>query len=222
MSDRTLEMNDRLYDYLQSVSLREPDVLARLREETHQLGWVKVMQISPEQGQFMALMAELTGAKRYLEVGTFTGYSALAVAMAMPPDGQVVACDVSAEWTDVGKRYWQEAGVSEKMDLRLAPAVETLDGLLADGQANTFDLMFIDADKTNYEAYYERGLKLVRPGGVIMIDNVLWGGAVADPANNEPDTVAIRALNEKLSKDNRITLSMLPVGDGLTLARRRI
>lgn len=222
MSNRTIQVDDRLYQYLLDNSLREADILRQLREETAKLGRIKQMQISPEQGQFMALLAELTGAQRLLEVGTFTGYSALACALAMPPDAEIIACDVSEEWTNIAKRYWQEAGVSEKITLKLGPAAQTLKGLLDAGKANTFDLMFIDADKSGYDTYYELGLKLVRPGGLILIDNVLWGGDVADPAVKDEDTEAIRALNKKLATDNRIGLSMLPVGDGLTLARRRI
>lgn len=222
MSNRTIQVDDRLYDYLLANSLREADILRQLREETAKLGRIKQMQISPEQGQFMALLAELTGAQRLLEVGTFTGYSALACALAMPPDAEIIACDVSEEWTNIAKRYWQEAGVSEKITLKLGPAAQTLKGMLDAGKANTFDLMFIDADKSGYDTYYELGLKLVRPGGLILIDNVLWGGDVADPAVKDEDTEAIRALNKKLATDNRIGLSMLPVGDGLTLARRRI
>lgn len=222
MSNRTIQVDDRLYDYLLDNSLREADILRQLREETAKLGRIKQMQISPEQGQFMALLAELTGAQRLLEVGTFTGYSALACALAMPPDAEIIACDVSEEWTNIAKRYWQEAGVSEKITLKLGPAAQTLKGLLDAGKANTFDLMFIDADKSGYDTYYELGLKLVRPGGLILIDNVLWGGDVADPAVKDEDTEAIRALNKKLATDNRIGLSMLPVGDGLSLARRRV
>lgn len=222
MSNRTIQVDERLYDYILDVSVRESGVLRKLREETVALGGVSRMQISPEQGQFMAFLVELTGARRMLEVGTFTGYSALACAAALPPDGEFVACDLSKEWTDVGQKYWQEAGVAEKITLKLGPAVETLQTLLAQGQGNAFDMMFIDADKTSYLQYYELGLKLVRPGGLILIDNVLWGGAVADSAQQDEDTQAIRALNEKLHTDNRITLSLIPMGDGLTLARRRI
>jgi predicted O-methyltransferase YrrM len=222
MSNRTIQVDDKLYDYIVSVSVREADILRKLREETAQLGGMARMQISPEQGQFMALLVELTGAKRMLEVGTFTGYSTLACATALPPDGELVACDMSKEWTDIGQRYWQDAGVSDKIQLRLGPAAETLQALLDADQANTFDLMFIDADKVNYDTYYELGLKLVRPGGLIMIDNVLWHGSVADPGVQDEDTNAIRALNKKLHTDNRITLSMVPISDGLTLARRRI
>jgi predicted O-methyltransferase YrrM len=222
MSNRTIQVDDRLYDYIVSVSVRETDVLRKLREETARLGGMARMQISPEQGQFMALLVELTGARRMLEVGTFTGYSALACATALPPDGELVACDMNREWTDMAQRYWHEAGVSDKIQLRLGAAADTLKSLIEGGQANTFDLMFIDADKANYDTYYELGLKLVRPGGLIMIDNVLWHGSVADPSVQDEDTNAIRALNQKLHIDNRISLSMVPISDGLTLARRRI
>jgi len=221
MSNRLIEITDRLYEYIQNVSVREPEILKQLRDETLKVGSIARMQIAPDQGQFMALLCELLGVNRYLEVGTFTGYSTLACALAMPPDGKIVACDVSEEWTDIGRRFWQEAGVAEKIDLRLAPAADTLEALLADGQAGTFDLMFIDADKAGYDRYYELGLKLVRPGGLILIDNVLWGGSVADPANTDKDTLAIRALNEKIQSDNRVTISLLPLADGLTMARRR-
>jgi len=178
------------------------------------------MQITPEQGQFMQLLLRTLGARRTIEIGVFTGYSALCTALALPADGQVIACDVSEEWTAIGRRYWLEAGVADKIDLRLSPAVETLDALLADGQAGQFDFAFIDADKDNYDAYYERCLQLVRPGGIIAVDNVLWHGDVIDPSKQDPDTVAIRALNRKLHLDPRIELSMLPMGDGLTVARR--
>lgn len=220
MRRQTLDLNDELYDYLLSVSLREPPVLARLREETAELPRA-VMQISPEQGQFMALLAELMGARRVLEVGTFTGYSALVVALALPADGRVVACDVDEDTTAVARRYWAEAGVADRIDLRLGPAVDTLAGLLAEGAAGTFDFAFIDADKENYDAYYESALALLRPGGLVVIDNVLWSGAVADPERQDPDTTALRALNAKLHGDRRISLSLLPVGDGITLARKR-
>ena len=179
------------------------------------------MQVGPEQGQFMALLVELMGARNALEVGTFTGYSALAVALALPEDGRLVACDVSEEWTAIGRRYWEEAGVAHKIDLRLAPAVETLDALLAEGRAGTFDFVFIDADKEGYDAYYERALELTRAGGLVVLDNTLWRGDVADPTISDVDTDAIRAINAKLAVDERVTLSLLPVGDGLTLARKR-
>lgn len=220
MSNRTIDLTDDLYDYLLQVSLREPPLLARLREETKDVPFAG-MQISPEQGQFMRLLVELIGARRTLEVGTYTGYSALAVALSLPPDGQVIACDISDEYTSVGRPYWAEAGVADKIDLRLAPAVETLDTLIAEGGADSFDFAFIDADKTNYATYYERALVLVRQGGLIAIDNVLWDGAVVDPADESEDTLAIRALNAALTDDERVSLSMVPIGDGLTLARKR-
>ncbi len=220
MSNRTLVLNDTLYDYLLSVSLREPDVLRRLREETAEMPQGK-MQISPEQGQFMALLAELISARRYLEIGTFTGYSALVVALALPQDGQVIACDISEEFTARARPYWEEAGVAEKIDLRIAPALETLDALIAGGESGSFDFAFIDADKTNYQGYFQRALDLIRPGGLICVDNVLWSGAVVDPARDDDDTEAIRAFNDRLSDDPRISLSLVPIGDGLTLARKR-
>ena len=220
MSRRTEPLTDELYDYLVRVSLREPDVLRRLREETAQLEQA-AMQIGPEQGQLMALLVELLGATRVLEIGTFTGYSALAMALALPESGRVVACDVSEEWTRVARRFWAEAGVSHKIDLRLAPALETLDALLADGRAGDFDFAFIDADKENYATYFERSLELVRVGGLVAIDNVLWSGKVADPEVTDADTQAIRSLNAKLKDDERVSLSLVPIGDGLTLARKR-
>ena len=220
MSNRTIDLTDRLYDYLLKVSLRESPLLAELRAETAKLPMAG-MQISPEQGQFMALLAELIGARRALEVGTFTGYSSLVVALAMPADGKLVACDVSEEFTAIARRYWARAGVAAKIDLRLAPALDTLGKLLADGGAGTFDLAFIDADKKEYDGYYEAVLKLLRPGGLLLVDNVLWDGAVADPKKRDSDTLAIRALNKKLHDDKRISLSLIPIGDGLTLARKR-
>jgi caffeoyl-CoA O-methyltransferase len=220
MSSRTLELTDRLYDYLLRTSLREPPLLAELRAETAGLPMAG-MQISPEQGQFMALLVETIGARRTIEVGTFTGYSALCVALALPADGKVVACDVSEEYTAVARRYWSRAGVAAKIELRLAPALDTLGKLLAEGAAGNFDFAFIDADKREYDGYYEAILKLLRPGGLVAIDNVLWSGAVADPAKQDDDTRAIRALNEKLKADTRISLSLLTIGDGLTLARKR-
>lgn len=220
MSSRTINLSDELYEYLHTVSLREPDILRRLREETAKMPDA-AMQISPEQGQFMALLLELLDARRVIEVGTFTGYSSLRMALALPPDGRIIACDINEQTTAVARRYWAEAGVADKIDLRLAPAGETLSALLQDGQAGRFDFMFIDADKTGYDTYYELGLKLVRPGGLIAIDNVLWSGAVIDKADETADTKAIRALNAKLKDDERISLSLVPIGDGLTLARRR-
>ena len=220
MSARSIGLSDRLYDYYLANSLREPPVLARLREETAGMARGS-MQISPEQGQFMALLVEITGARRTLEVGTFTGYSTLAVALALPPEGRVVACDISADYTAVGRRYWAEAGVAEKIELRLGPALETLDSLLAEGAAGRFDFMFIDADKEGYLDYYERGLELLRPGGLMAVDNVLWGGRVAEPDQDSEETRAIRAINEALHADERVSLAMIPIGDGLTLARKR-
>ena len=220
MSSRTIQMTDRLYDYLLKVSLREAPLLAELRAETAKLPMAG-MQISPEQGQFMALLAELIGARRAIEVGTFTGYSSLCVAQALPSDGKLIACDISEEFTAVARRYWAKAGVTGRIELRLAPAPDTLKSLLAGGGAGSFDFAFIDADKTQYDAYYEAILKLLRPGGLVTIDNVLWSGAVADGRKRDADTVALRALNEKLKTDKRISLSMLPIGDGLTLARKR-
>ncbi len=224
MTRQPIKIDDRLHDYILAHSLREPEVLRRLREETASLPGAN-MQIGPEQGQFMALLVELIGARRTLEIGTFTGYSALVVALALPPEGRVVACDVSAEYTAVARRYWAEAGVADKIELHLAPALETLDRLLAPGQAGSqaesFDFAFIDADKANYGAYYERALALLRPGGLIAIDNVLWDGKVVEEATHDPDTRAIQGLNAALKDDSRVTISLLPLGDGLTLARKR-
>ena len=220
MTRRTNHLSDDLYAYLLDISLREPPVMKRLREETASLERSN-MQIGPEQGQFMALLVELMGARNALEIGTFTGYSALAVALALPEDGRLVACDISEEWTAIGRRYWEEAGVAHKIDLRLAPALETLDALVAEGRAGTFDFAFLDADKEGYDAYYERTLELMRPGGLIVLDNTLWEGKVVDPEVTDADTEAIRAINAKLAGDERVTLSLLPVGDGLTLARKR-
>ncbi len=211
---------ENIYEYLSSVSVREPDVLRRLRAETAPLPRA-TMQITPDQGQFMALLIQLLGARRTLEVGVFTGYSSLAVALALPDDGQVVACDVSEEYTAIARRYWKEAGVDHKIELHLRPALETLDGLLAQGRRGTFDFAFIDADKANYDAYYERALELLRPGGLVAIDNVLWSGRVADPAQNDADTVALRSLNKKILADSRVSISMLSIGDGVTLALKR-
>ena len=221
MTTRTLQMNERLARYMIETSIREPDILVRLREETQRLGDRASMQIAPEQGQFMALLIELTGARRLLEVGTFTGYSALVCALAMPADGQIVCCDISEEYTAVALAFWGEAGVSDKIELRLGPARQSLDTLLNEGQANSFDAAFIDADKANYDSYYECALRLVRPGGLIMLDNTLWGGAVADPEAQDADTQALRRLNDKLLRDPRVSISLVPIGDGLTLARRR-
>ena len=220
MSNRSISLTDSLYDYLLEVSLREPDLLRRLREETaaHPLAR---MQISPEQGQFMALLARLLGVRRCLEIGVFTGYSSLALALALPDDGRIVACDVNERWTAIARRYWAAAGVAHKIDLRMAPALDTLRQLLAAGEAGSYDCVFIDADKENYVGYYERALELLRPGGLVLVDNTLWSGRVADPENAEPDTLALRHFNEHLHGDDRIDLSLVPIGDGLTLARKR-
>jgi predicted O-methyltransferase YrrM len=220
MSKRTVNLDDRLYDYLLNVSLRDTPVQKALREETDKQEWAR-MQISPDQAQFMALLVKLTDARKTIEVGTFTGYSALAIAQALPEDGVVVACDVSEEWTSIGKRFWKQAGVAHKIDLRLAPAAKTLTGLIEDGQNDSYDFAFIDADKENQLVYYEYCLQLVRPGGLIAIDNVLWGGDVANPDNQSEDTVAIRKFNEFVYQDGRVDISLVPIGDGLTLARRR-
>ncbi|MBD2022754.1 class I SAM-dependent methyltransferase [Leptolyngbya sp. FACHB-36] len=220
MSNKTLSLDDRLYEYLLSVSLREPDILAQLRQETAKHPRA-MMQIAPDQGQFMVLLLRLMNAKTVLEVGVFTGYSSLCMALALPPDGKIVACDISDEYTTIARRYWNLAGVAHKVDLRIAPALETLDQLLAAGQANTFDFAFIDADKDNYRHYYDRALQLVRPGGLIAIDNVLWGGQVTDAHAPDDSTQAIRAFNAALRDDDRVTLSLLPISDGLTLALKR-
>jgi predicted O-methyltransferase YrrM len=220
MSDATLNLTPSLYTYLLNYSLREPDVLRHLRNDTHLLP-MSVMQISPEQGQFLGLLIELLQAKKTLDIGTFTGYSALCVALALPENGKVIACDTSVEWTDIAKKYWDKAAVSHKIDLKIAPAQKTLEALINDGQQNTFDFSFIDADKENYDTYYEKSLKLLRVGGLIAIDNVLWSGRVADSSDESIDTVALRKLNSKLHQDQRVTLSMLPIGDGLTLLRKR-
>ena len=217
---RHFAFDERTYQYLIKTSVRETDVARRLREETQELPQAQ-MQIGPDQGQFLQLLVQLIQAKKTLEVGVFTGYSSLWVAMGLPDDGRMVACDVSEEYTSVARRYWKEAGVDHKIDLQLRPALETLDGLLGKAEADTFDFAFIDADKSNYDNYYERALRLVRRGGLIAIDNTIWSGRVADPAETDSDTVAIRKLNEKLRDDERIALSMLTIGDGLTLAMKR-
>lgn len=220
MTRRTLLLTDELYDYLLSVSLREPEVLRRLREETAAHPKAQ-MQISPEQGQFMAFLIRLIDARRTLELGVFTGYSALSAALALPPDGEVVACEIDEEYAAVARGWWEEAGVDLKIDLRLGPALETLDALLAGGEDDAFDFAFVDADKNGYLDYYERCLRLVRPGGLILFDNTLWGGAVADPDAADEAAESLRAFNVHLHLDERIDLSLLPLSDGLTLARRR-
>jgi caffeoyl-CoA O-methyltransferase len=220
MSSQKTELSTELHEYMLAVSLREPEILRRLRAETAALPNAG-MQISPEQGQLMALLLRLMGAKRTIEVGVFTGYSSLITALALPEDEKIVACDVSEKYTAVAQRYWQEAGVAHKIQLHLAPATETLAQLLKTGEAGKFDFAFIDADKENYDAYYEHCLQLVRPGGLIVIDNVLWHGRVLDANDQSSDTQAIRAINQKLHTDERVELSLVPIGDGLTLLWKR-
>ncbi len=220
MSNRTLTLDDRSYEYLLAHSLREAPALAKLRAETASHPKVN-MQIAPEQGQFMQMLVRLSGARRAIEVGVFTGYSSLAVMLAMPADGRLLALDVSDEYTSVARRHWQAAGVADRIELVIAPAKDTLDARIAAGEGGRYDFAFIDADKTGYLGYYERLLKLLRPGGLIVVDNTLWGGEVANPRNRDADTVAIREFNDVLHKDPRIELALLPVGDGLTLARIR-
>lgn len=220
MSNRSLNLDDALYQYLLDVSLRESPLLKRLREETAQLPTAR-WQIAPEQGQFMALLVQISGARKILEIGTFTGYSALCMAQAMPADGRLICCDLPGEYNAIAERYWHEAGVAERIDLRLAPALETLSALERGGQSESFDLIFIDADKANYRVYLEHALVLVRQGGLILFDNVLWSGRVLEQSPESADTRAIQALNRGLLRDSRIDLSLLPLGDGLTLCRKR-
>jgi caffeoyl-CoA O-methyltransferase len=220
MSLSTLSLTPDVHRYLLDHSLREPAILARLRSVTAAMPMAR-MQVSPEQGQFLQLLARTIGARRCLEIGTFTGYSSLAVALALPGDGRLVACDVSVEWTQVARQFWREAGVDSLIDLRLQPALRTLDELLAEGSASAFDFAFIDADKGNYCGYYERTLDLLRPGGLICVDNVLWGGKVADASVNDADTQALRAFNDLVHRDERVDLSLVPIGDGLTVLRKR-
>jgi predicted O-methyltransferase YrrM len=221
MSNQSIGLNDALYQYLLANSVHEPEILTKLRQETAQHPLVN-MQISPEQGQLMGLLIQLIGAKKCLEVGVFTGYSALAVALNLPDDGRIIACDISEEFTAIARRYWQEAGVNHKINLHIAPALATLDQLLTNGEAATFDFVFIDADKNNYAAYYDRCLQLVRSGGLILIDNVLWYGRVADPAMNEDKrTIAIKQINQQIYHDDRVQISLIPIGDGLTIARKK-
>lgn len=220
MSNRTLTLDDDLYAYLLAHSLRETPELRALRELTLRHQYAN-MQIAPEQGQLMALLVRLMGARRIVEIGTFTGYSALCMALALPADGRLICCDLSEEWTAVASSYWRESGVENLIDLRIAPALETLDSLLREGHGGALDMAFIDADKANYDNYYERSLQLLRPGGLIMFDNTLWNGTVADPSVTDEDTDALRLLNSKLHGDERIDLSLVPIGDGLTLARKR-
>ncbi|MEW9900727.1 class I SAM-dependent methyltransferase [Chitinivorax sp. PXF-14] len=229
MDKSEIKFTSALHDYILSVSLREPDVLRRLREETDR-DPNAIMQIPPEQGQLMAFLIRVLGAKKAIEIGTYTGYSTLCVALALPQDGVVVACDINDGWAEIGRKYWNEAGVADRIDFRLGPALDTMDELLASGQRETFDFAFIDADKSNYIRYYEATLSLLRPGGIIAIDNVLLFGSVVDPTVldadlrsriSNDDISVLRELNEKIGKDPRVDLSMLPVADGLTLVRKR-
>jgi caffeoyl-CoA O-methyltransferase len=220
MSSRTHNLDAPLWEYMLETGLREPELFRRLRAQTATLPQAQ-MQISPEQGQFMMLLVELLGCRRAIEIGTFTGYSALCVAAALPDDGRLIACEFNREWTALAQRYWKEAGVAHKIDLRLAPALETLDELIAAGQAGAFDFIFIDADKANYGHYYDRALVLLRPGGLLAVDNAFWSGRVADPSVNDADTLAIRSLTRAARDDQRVTVSLVPIGDGLLLARKR-
>jgi predicted O-methyltransferase YrrM len=220
VSNATLGLPDDLQDYLLDVGVREPQVLRELREETARLP-ERDMQIAPEQGALMALLVELTGARRAIEVGTFTGYSSTRIALSLPPDGSLVCCDISREWTDVARGYWERAGVAGKIELRLGPAMDTLDALLAEGQAETFDFAFLDADKDRYPEYSDRLLALLRPGGLLAIDNVFWGGEVTQPNDADASVTAIRAMNRALADDERVTLAVVPIADGLTLARKQ-
>ncbi|MCG8671252.1 MAG: class I SAM-dependent methyltransferase [Pseudomonadales bacterium] len=220
MSNRSDLDLSQLYPYLFENSVREEPLLKKLREETAKDQMAR-MQIAPEQGQFMALLLKLMNAKRVIEIGTFTGYSSLVMAAALPEDGHIVCCDVDEYWTSIAKRYWQEAGLEHKLDLRLAPALDTLNSLLKTEGPESFDAAFLDADKANYDTYYERCLELIKPGGLMMLDNVLWSGRVIDPEVQDEDTVSLRAINAKLKQDQRVDISMLPLADGLTLARKR-
>ena len=220
MTIKALSLDEKLYRYLLSVSFRETDLLQKLRVETRALPEFN-MQITPEQGQFLGLLAKIVGAKKVLEVGVFTGYSSLSILMALPAEGRLVACDLSEEWTAMAERYWTLAGVRHQVDLRLGLALDTLNQLITDGESATFDMAFIDADKSHYRDYYEAALRLVRPGGLIVIDNLLWSGKVADPKVSDPDTLAIRDLNDRLHRDERIDYSLIPMADGLGIARVR-
>ena len=219
MSSDTIELNQSLRDYLINVSVKEPGVLKDLREETLQLDEFQ-MQISPEQGSFLSFLVKLINAKHTLDIGVFTGYSSLVVALQLPQNGYVTACDTNEEWTEIAQKYWKEAKVEDKIDLHIAPAVETLEKLISNGNEGLYDFSFIDADKINYQHYFEQSLVLVRKGGVIAIDNVLWGGRVLDNSDTEPATRAIREFNSKLYEDDRVAISMIPIGDGLTLAQK--
>ena len=218
-NDKFITLDQDLYDYLLAVSLREPEILRRLRLETSRMPQ-RGMQISPDQGQFMAMLARLLDARRVLEIGVFTGYSSLCLALALPPDGHLTALDVSEEWTAVARRYWREAGVEDKIDLRLASALDSLDELIRDGQSDSYEMAFIDADKHNYHRYFEQALQLVRVGGLIIFDNMLWNGRVVESGPQDESTQAIRSMNKQLHGDERVEVSLLTIGDGVTLARR--
>ena len=217
MTKQTWGLDASLYDYYQAIAFREPEILKELRQATSQLPMAN-MQIAPEQGQFMTLLVQLMGARKILEIGVFTGYSSLAMALALPPQGRILGCEISAEYAAIARRFWEKAGVSEKIDVLLGPAVTSLEQLLANGEQESFDLAFIDANKSDYDQYYELSLQLVRPGGLILIDNVLWYGKVADETIQDKATQSIRHLNAKLHQDLRISLTLVPIGDGLTLA----
>jgi caffeoyl-CoA O-methyltransferase len=219
LSNRTLSIDDRVYDYLLSVSLKESDLLAQLRKETAGIEFSE-MQIAPEQGQFMALLVKLMGARRALEIGTFTGYSSIVIASALPEDGELVCCDDSEEWTSMARKYWQQAGLEDRINFKLGDASMTLQALIDQGHEGTFDFIFIDADKQNYPLYYELSFNLLRAGGLIAVDNTLWSGDVADPGNEEPGTRAIRRFNEMLKQDQRVEISLVTIGDGLTLVHK--
>jgi caffeoyl-CoA O-methyltransferase len=216
LGNRTLSIDDRVYDYLLSVSLKESDLLAQLRMETAGIEFSE-MQIAPEQGQFMAMLVKLMGARRALEIGTFTGYSSVVIATALPEDGELVCCDDSEEWTSMARKYWQQAGLEDRINFKLGDASKTLQAMIDEGREGTFDFIFIDADKQNYPLYYELSLKLLRAGGLIAVDNTLGSGDVADPGNDEPGTRAIRRFNEMLKQDQRVEISLVTIGDGLTL-----
>jgi predicted O-methyltransferase YrrM len=221
MSNQSIGLSDSLYQYLVNNSVREPEILRQLRAETSNHPLVN-MQISPEQGQLMGLLVQILGAKKCLEVGVFTGYSSLIVALNLPDDGKLIACDISTEFTAIARKYWQQAGVDRKIELNIAPALETLDRLLAAGEAGTFDFAFIDADKNNYAAYYDRCFQLIRQGGLILVDNVLWYGKVVDPTmDDDKRTQAIKQLNQQIYHDDRVQISLIPIGDGLTIVRKK-
>jgi predicted O-methyltransferase YrrM len=220
MANATIGLSPELHEYLLRVGVREPEPLRRLRERTAEMPEHN-LQIAPEQGALMALLIELTAARRCIEVGTFTGYSATAVALALPADGRLVCCDVSKEWTDIARAAWEDAGVADKVELRLGPAVDSLDAMLTAGEREAYDFAFVDADKGSYAAYYDRLLQLLRPGGLIAFDNVLRHGDVVRPETDNPETIAIRQLNEQLAEDQRVSIALVPIADGLTLARKR-